>query len=748
MLGLHLLPLLVAFGLCLSVVLDRLDRRVALGLTRLALVLFGDYVGQDTARRTRQLQRMRGAHVAATHRTYAARTLLFSGVYGVAGAVIGVYAAGWLVSTLGAEAALAGALPAALSFVTNLGNLSAAGFGGLFLLLLLSSATIGAGLAAATYWGRWVALDSHAATRARAIDVTLPRSVAFVYALSRSGMPFPAVMRTLAANREVYGEAATEFGVAVRDVETFNTDVLTAVQHVARSTPSDGLREFSDNLASVLGSGQSVSTFLRDQYERFQSRAEAQQAQYVELLATFAEVYVTVLVAGPLFLVTILAVIGLVLADTLPLVRAVVYVGLPLATVAFALYVDAMTTSLQGPAGGGEAGAVDETGAVGGGRDGSTLSAPAAADDDEVGVAAAVADGGVTAGADRWAENRRRLGLHRRLAPLRGAVADPLGTVLGRPTTTLALTVPVALLWVALTADFPAEVASAGVDAVALSALDVTAALGAVDDALIQGAALVLLVFTVVHELRRRRQRAIEAAMPDLLDRLASVNEAGMTVVASVERVAKKDSGALAPELERTWRDIRWGADVSTALRRLDRRVGSTTVTRAVTLVTNAMRASGDVGPVLRIAADEAQTSQRLKQERRQEMLTYLMVIYVSFFVFLAIVTALLVAFIPAIDAAQAAQAAQSAAAGGSGATTAGGGLGALGSVDTAAYAQAFYHASVVQALCSGIVAGQLGGGRVADGAKHALVMLLAAYATNLAVPTLTTLWQATVVAG
>ncbi|MFC6727012.1 type II secretion system F family protein, partial [Halobium palmae] len=150
-------------------------------------------------------------------------------------------------------------------------------------------------------------------------------------------------------------------GVVVRDMDTFGTDMLSAVQRTARTTPSDGLSEFSDNLASVLGSGRSVSDFLREQYERFQSRAEAQQTQYIELLATFAEVYVTVLVAGPLFLVTILAVIGLVLADTLTLVRLVVYVGLPLATVAFAVYVDGMTTSLQGPTDGGSADAATDS---------------------------------------------------------------------------------------------------------------------------------------------------------------------------------------------------------------------------------------------------------------------------------------------------------------------------------------------------------------------------------------------------
>jgi len=139
-----------------------------------------------------------------------------------------------------------------------------------------------------------------------------------MYALSRSGMPFPRVMDTLAENEAVYGEAATELSVAVRDMNAFGTDALTALQRTSRRTPSDDLADFAENLASVLGTGQPISTFLSDQYELYQEEAESKQQQYLELLSTFAEAYVTALVAGPLFFITILVVIGLVLEDTLP----------------------------------------------------------------------------------------------------------------------------------------------------------------------------------------------------------------------------------------------------------------------------------------------------------------------------------------------------------------------------------------------------------------------------------------------
>jgi len=67
-------PLLAAFGCCLALLLPAVDDGADLVVTRVALSLFGDYVGEDGPRRQRQRDLMRAAHVAGTHRTYAAKT--------------------------------------------------------------------------------------------------------------------------------------------------------------------------------------------------------------------------------------------------------------------------------------------------------------------------------------------------------------------------------------------------------------------------------------------------------------------------------------------------------------------------------------------------------------------------------------------------------------------------------------------------------------------------------------------------
>jgi flagellar protein FlaJ len=692
------LPLVLVAVLALPVLLSPVSRRADLLLSRLAVPIFGDYVGRSE-RRGWQLARLRATHVATTHRVFASRTLLISGIAGVAGAVVGVYAAVWLVDLFSiGRAAIVAVVPPALSFLAGLTRLGDLTLLGLFVLFLFFGATVGTTLALGTYWARWTYLDQLSNARASEIEATLPRTIAFVYALSRSGMPFPKVLDTLARNDAIYGEAAREVGVAVRDMDAFATDILTAIERTGERTPSDGLSEFADNLASVLGSGRNLSAFLREQYERYQEEAEAQQEQYLELVSTLAEVYVTVLVAGPLFFITVLVVIGLVIEDTITVVRIVGYAGIPLASAGFVVYIDSLTQH--------ETALTDvsrDVGAVIGATDGGDGDG-----DGAVGSTAPRADGGATVD-DAWRHNAERLVAYDRLRAVRAWLNEPLRSVLERPWISFVVTVPLGVLWVLYRA-VPIPLGPS--------------ALGTLDAPVVEAAVVVMTVFAVVHETHKRRVRAIERAVPDFLDRLASVNEAGMSVVESLRRVTDTELGGLEAEADRTWQDVRWGADVGTALRRFAARTRVRMVAQAVTLITNAMSASGDIAPVLRIAADEAQETRRLRRERQQEMLTYILVIYISVFVFLGIVAALTVAFIPAVQEASA-----------GGAATAGGppGSGIAGAftgteVNTDAYELLFFHISAVQAVCSGLIAGQLAEGGIADGVKHAAGLLALTY--------------------
>lgn len=690
------LPLVAALVMCGLVMAPFVSNRADRVFTRVSLLVFGRYVTGTHSRKDRQRSAMRAAYADDVYRLFASEILLQATLLGLAGSILGVYLfAGLLrVVSVGSDA-LVERLPEELAVLGGIATVTEVSPVALFGLLLLSSATVGTTLGAGVYFLRWKTLTQQATVRSSAIDETLPRTVAFLYALSRSGMSFPTIMRTLTDNEAVYGEAARELSIAVRDMNTFGTDSLTALRRVSESTPSENMAGFTENLASVLDSGRPLSAFLEAQHERFQEESESRQEQYLELLSTFAEAYVTVLVAGPLFIITILVIIGLVLSDTIPILQVIVYAGLPLASAAFAVYVDTATrdrnTSVSGTS-------------------------------TETGIAGEPSDSSVTDGGElirdnptsRRAANRGRLRAYDRFGVLLTRLKQPLSSLLRRPERTFGVTVPAGLLWVGV------SVWPVSADPLEWPAI--------VDSPAVEATIVALGVYTLFYEANKRRVESVEAAVPDFLDRLASLNEAGMTIVESFKQVVDTDLDALSVELDRTWRDISWGADVESALNRLDRRAEVPAVSQAIALTTNAMEASGDIGPVLRIAAAEARATQRLQGERKQVMLSYLIVIYISFLVFLGIVAALSVSFVPVIENAGIGTSAGTGSASVSG-TAGGGSVSGIGDVNAGMYETILFHATVIQAMCSGLIAGQLGEGTLRDGSKHAVILLILSYA-------------------
>jgi flagellar protein FlaJ len=703
------LPLALVFAVIIALALtpfvDELDRLVS----RIALASFGVFARSRESANPQQVRSLRGAHVGKTYRVYAARTYLYATVAAFAGSILGVYLVGGVLVFLGTAAPeFAAQLPVPLQGLVANGR-PQFDLLELFGLFLVSGATLGVVSAFTTHQVRWLLPKYEAGERARRIDASMERTVAFMYALSRSGMALPEVLRILARNREVYGESAREMSVAVKDVDVFGADILRALDRLSERTPSEELAEFTENLTSVLQSGQNLPNFLHNEYEYYAEEAEAKQQQFLELLATLAEAYVTVLVAGPLFLITILVIIGLTLGGTLNFLRATGYLLIPLATAGFVVYLDSITETATGEV-------ADEDNL----HEASTRfvdipTAESTVRSDGGTAATNESLGSAMSGESRVSTetNRERLDTHEWLRPILYRLRHPFAVVLESPTVLLWATTPIALVYLAVRW-WP--LASNRVT-------DVTA----YDDPLVHAALFVLGTFAIAYELHRRRLKAIEAGVPDFLDRFASTNEAGMAVVASFGRVVDSDLGKLTGELERTWADVQWGARIENALRRFGQRAQTPAISRVVALTTNAMSASGDLGPVLRIAANEAKATRRLERDRKNELLTYLVVIYISFFVFLAIIVALDVVFIPSLPTGGLGGAA------GSGGTVPTGPFSRaaqLTEAEKASYSLVFFHTGLVQAVCSGLVAGQMGENSVKAGAKHATIMLLAAYGT------------------
>ncbi len=719
------LPLVVALIALLVVHLGRLSNGIDRFLTRASMLVF-DRFAVSEARRTDRRNGLWAAHVPVTYREYAVRTRLLSYVQGVVGGVVGIYVT-WAVFELvlppgvGPVEALAAA-----GYVIDVRGVAVPASLRVFAYGTGLALVTGIATALATYAYRWYYPQFVADERERQIDRSLPMTVSFMYALSRSGMSFTEVMRILARNGRVYGEAADEVQVAVRNVDVFGVDVVTAVETMGRRSPSRRFRELSENLTSVLRTGGSLSEFLERQYREFRQEAEVQQERLLTSLATYAEAYAAIGIALPLFGIVVLLILAVGPISDLPLLmaRVLVYGFIPLFNLGFILYLSGVVDnfSLQNPSEGDLSINLSPKGVRRRG-DLQTERTPPSTEGPPATDGGTATDGGVSSdaassqGRDRRqvAANQQRLTVYRQLRQVRERLGSPLRTVLRQPTALLWVTVPLAILLLGLR--IPGQLG------------DRMLTIQEFDDLLIQSLLLVVGSFAVVHEIHRRRVEAVESVVPDFLDRLASLNEAGMTVVASMDRIRRSELGRLNEELDVIWRDVQWGADMRTALKRFEARVRTRTISRAVTLITESMRASGDIGPVLRIAADRAKADRRLKQRRRDEMVVYNIFIYIGFFVFLAIVAVVTVVLLPNLPDAPAVSGEQArrVAFGGSS-------LQGIGQINQAAWQLTLAHGIIVQGFFSGWLAGQFSSGDVRAGAKHVTVLVALGYITTVLV--------------
>ncbi|MDY6773890.1 MAG: type II secretion system F family protein [Candidatus Nanohaloarchaea archaeon] len=196
-----------------------------------------------------------------------------------------------------------------LAFLAGLGIVSAIGivirppllFTALLLLFFPIVLAILA-LMAAYFYPTWKARN-----RARDINRNLPFALNHMSAIAGAGVP-PSSLFELLVGFEEYGEVAEEADEVVNRVKVFGDDVTSALRDVAEQTPSDDMREVFYGMVSTMETGGSLKEFLEERADRALFDYRLRREEEIDRLTTFASFYTALLVAAPLFLVTILAV--------------------------------------------------------------------------------------------------------------------------------------------------------------------------------------------------------------------------------------------------------------------------------------------------------------------------------------------------------------------------------------------------------------------------------------------------------
>ena len=229
---------------------------------------------------------------------------------------------------------------------------------------------------------------------------------------------------------------------------------------------------------------------------------------------------------------------------------------------------------------------------------------------------------------------------------------------------------------------------------------------------------IVLVPYAIFYEIWSRKVLGIQTLIPDFLERMAGINQVGLTIAQAIAIMVNTNLGLLSYEIRRIKRDMEWGANFTEALMRFEERVSTPSIARAVTLITKASEMSGQIGVVLSIASSDAKMTEVLKRERLAEMFIYTAIVYLAFFVFLFVVGVLTTQFLPVLAKITTTELPTS------------GAFSTIGSIPIMTINRLLFHACLVQALFSGLIAGQMGESSVAAGVKHSCVLLVIALIT------------------
>jgi flagellar protein FlaJ len=150
-----------------------------------------------------------------------------------------------------------------------------------------------------------------ASNRKKKMDLELPYVASHMSILAAAGIP-PTRMFKLLEDSRTTPEVASDANEIVRDVEILGNDIMTALETERGRSPSRVFADILEGLVATIRSGGDMKKYLLDATHSIMDLRRIAARQLIESLATFAEIYITLLVVFPLLIIIMFSVMGLI----------------------------------------------------------------------------------------------------------------------------------------------------------------------------------------------------------------------------------------------------------------------------------------------------------------------------------------------------------------------------------------------------------------------------------------------------
>jgi archaeal flagellar protein FlaJ len=175
-----------------------------------------------------------------------------------------------------------------------------------------------------------------ASSRKGPINKNLPYITNFLTLLSSSNIP-PSTMFSSLSKIDTLKEVRLDFGNIIRDIEIFGNDLMTSINDNAKLSASEDLRDILIGYVATVRTGGNPTEYLKVTSDKITRERISKLDMMLESLSAMAEIYIMVLVAGPLLFVVLFATLGMIGGGTgfggfslSTLLYLLVYLGVPI----------------------------------------------------------------------------------------------------------------------------------------------------------------------------------------------------------------------------------------------------------------------------------------------------------------------------------------------------------------------------------------------------------------------------------
>ncbi|MDD5416825.1 MAG: type II secretion system F family protein [Candidatus Aenigmarchaeota archaeon] len=180
--------------------------------------------------------------------------------------------------------------------------------------------------------------------RRDSIDTNLSFAINHMAAVAESGATPYAMFKVLSQFKE-YGVLSKEADRIVRNIDLFGLDETASIKEVIQNTPSKEFKEFLEGILTTIQTGGNLNRFLRENSKEAMFNYRLSRQKYTEVISIYADFYTALLIATPLILIAILAILNTIGGSVfgLPIdfvIKLGVYVLIPLLSIIFLAFLE------------------------------------------------------------------------------------------------------------------------------------------------------------------------------------------------------------------------------------------------------------------------------------------------------------------------------------------------------------------------------------------------------------------------